>query len=96
MPVAAEIRESAAVSEPQITPRQLELLALYASGYQIDEIASMKFLSYTSVQQTLALARERTGAKSLTHLCVICLEHGLIRRNGKGYKPVQIERVVGE
>lgn len=79
-----------------VTPRQLELIALYASGYAIERIASVKFLSYSSVKQTLATARARTGAKSLTHLCVICLDAGLIAQNGNGYTPVQIDGVVSE
>lgn len=79
-----------------VTERQLELLALYASGYQLNEIAEMKFLSFHTVRNSLALAKERVGAKSLTHLCVICVDAGLIRRNGVGYKPVQEEGVVGE
>ena len=79
-----------------ITDRQLELLALYASGHDMGEIAQMKFLSYSSVKQTMATARERVGAKSLTHLCVVLLDQGLIRKNGVGYKPVLEERVIGE
>jgi DNA-binding NarL/FixJ family response regulator len=79
-----------------ITERQLELIALYASGYQFTEIADMKFISYSSVKHTLAAARERVGAKNLTHLCVICFDSGLLRKNGNGYKPVQEERVIGE
>lgn len=79
-----------------LTPRQLELVALFASGHDIREIAAMKFLSYSSVKQTLATARIRVGALSLTHLCVLCVESGVIAKNGFGYKPVQEERVVGE
>jgi DNA-binding CsgD family transcriptional regulator len=79
-----------------LTPRQIELLALYASGYQIDEIARMKYVSYNTVKNTLALARERVGAQNLTHLCVLALEAGVIRKNGVGFKPVQIEGVRGE
>lgn len=79
-----------------LTPRQIELIALYASGSQIAEIAETKFLSPHTVRNNFALARERTGAKSLTHLCVICLEHGIIAKDGSGYKPVQVEGVVGE
>ena len=79
-----------------LTPRQLELLAMYASGFTIDEIASAKFLSYSSVKQNLATARERIGAKSLTHLCVIAVDSGVIYKNVSGFKPRQEERVVGE
>lgn len=79
-----------------LTPRQLELLALYASGYELRQIAQIKFLSYNSVQQTLSTARERVGAKTLAHLCVLAVDSGVIRKNGVGYKPVQEERVIGE
>jgi len=80
-----------------ITPRQLELIALYASGYQLSEIAEMKFLSYSSVKLTLKEARTRVGAKSLAQLCALLLDHGLIVRDGdKHFRPVQAERVVGE
>jgi DNA-binding CsgD family transcriptional regulator len=79
-----------------LTPRQIELLALYASGKELREIATIKFLSYSAVQQCLATARERVGATNLSHLCAICIDAGVIKRNGVGFKPVQDERVVGE
>ena len=75
---------------PLVTPRQLELLAMYASGYSIDEIANAKFLSSSTVKQTMATARKRAAAKSLAHLCVMLMEHGLIRRTTSGdYVPDQ-------
>jgi DNA-binding CsgD family transcriptional regulator len=79
-----------------ITPSQLELLALYASGHDYATIGQMKFLSPYTVRNKLYRAQERVGAKNLTHLCVICMEYGLIRKNGVGYKPVQVEGVIGE
>lgn len=79
-----------------LTPRQLELVAMYASGSTLEEIATAKFLSYSSVKQSLASARERVGAKSLAQLCVVCHEADVIRRYGTEFKPVQEERVVGE
>lgn len=80
-----------------ITPRQLELVALYASGVDLREIAAIKFVSYSTVQATLATAKARVGAQSLAHLCGLCIEHGLIVRNGgTGFKPVQFDGVVSE
>ncbi len=79
-----------------ITPMQLELLALYASGYDYAKIAELKFLSPFTVRNNLHRARDRVGAKTVTQLCVICMEHGLIRKNGIGYKPVHVEGVIGE
>lgn len=79
-----------------LTPRQLELLAMYAGGSTLEEISSAKFLSYSSVKQTLASAKERVGAKSLTHLCVLSVDAGAIVKTEDGYRPVQDERVVGD
>jgi DNA-binding NarL/FixJ family response regulator len=79
-----------------ITPQQLELIALYASGHQLNDIAEMKFLAYFTVRNKLAEASNRVGAKSLAHLCALAVENGLIVKNGHGYKPVQMERVIGE
>lgn len=79
-----------------LTPRALEYLALYASGNELRQIAEIKFVHYNVVQRTLADARERVGAKTLTQLCILAIEAGVIAKNGLGYKPVQEERVVGE
>lgn len=88
----------AMVADPvsTLTPQQLEFIALYASGNDIRRIAEIKFYSARGVQESLRTARERVGARNLTHLCVIALEFGVIRKNGSGYKPVQDERVIGE
>lgn len=79
-----------------ITPRQLELVALVASGIELRDIATMKFVTYSTVQAALARAKARVGAQSLAQLCALCIENGLIVRNGSGFKPVQFDGVVGE
>jgi DNA-binding CsgD family transcriptional regulator len=79
-----------------ITPSELDLLALYASGHQLAEIGAMKFLSPHTVRNNLVRARKRVGAKNLTHLCVMAVEAGIIRKNGNGFKPVHEYGIVGE
>lgn len=80
-----------------VTPRQLELIALVASGYTYAEIGEMKFLSYHGVRNSLVAAVKRTEARNVTHLAVLCMESGLIYRNGSDdYKPIEFERVVSE
>ena len=79
-----------------VTPRQLELLALYASGKTITEIATIKFLSVPAVEKNFASAKERTGAKSLTNLCVMCLDAGMLVKNGIGFVPVCDPEIMGE
>lgn len=84
------------ILEGVVTPKQLELLALYASGYSYKEIGAMKFLSPYTIRNTLTLALRRSGARNLTHLCVCLLQKGMIRRGPHGdyYEPVQDLRVV--
>ena len=86
------------IADPEtvITPNQLELLALYASGHDYAQIGEMKFLSPYTVRNNLFRARDRVGAKNLTHLAVICVDHGMLAKNGVGFKPVQVDGVVGE
>ncbi len=75
--------------EATITPRQLELLALVASGYTYIEIGARKFLTPHAVQKSLVRARTRTGARNVTHLCLLLREANLIRYGSGGlYEPV--------
>jgi DNA-binding CsgD family transcriptional regulator len=83
--------------ETTITPRQLELLALYASGYDYAAIGRVKFFSPHTVRYHLGWALRRSGARNLTHLCSVLVEKGMIRRNAEGlYEPVQDLRIAGE
>ena len=81
---------------PAVTPKQLEVVALYASGRTIEEIARMKFLSFYTVRNQLDRARKATGSNHLGQLTALLVEAGMLERNGVGYRPVQDERVVGE
>lgn len=92
----AHIGRVVADPERTITPRQLELLALYASGYGYEDIGSMKFLSPHTVKWHLANALQRSHARNLTHLCVILIEAGMIARSGDSYAPVPDLRVAGD
>lgn len=83
-----------------ITPQQLELIALVASGKKLNEIAEIKFMSWISVQKKLDEAKNRVGAKNLTHLCGICIDAGVIKPQGRyphqrTYVPVQDQGVRG-
>jgi DNA-binding CsgD family transcriptional regulator len=84
--------------ERSITPQQLELLALYASGYSYDEIAAAKFYTGEGVRTSCRRAVSRSGAKNVTHLCALLAEKGLIKRRegSENYEPVQDLRLVGE
>ena len=81
---------------PAVTPKQLEIVALYASGYTIKEIARMKFLSSYTVRTHLDRARRAIGANHLAQLTATLVEARMLQRNGVGYVPVQDERVIGE
>lgn len=83
--------------EATITPRQLELLALYASGYSYTEIGTIRFISPYTVRNILLRALSHTQARNLTHLCVIVCQAGMIRRNTEGiYEPVSPDLRIAE
>lgn len=79
-----------------VTPKQLEVLALVASGYSYADIARMKFYSPHTVQNHVNGAVNRTHARNSTHLCVLLATAGMIRQNSDGiYTPVADLRVAG-
>lgn len=83
--------------ENTVTPIQLELLALYASGYSYDQIGSLKFRSPYTVRNTLLLAQRRAGARNLVHLVSAVVQAQMIRLNKDGiWEPVQDMRIAGE
>lgn len=93
----AQSNASTRINPPHrvLTPRDIEFIAMYASGADLAGIGEAKYLSYIAVQKAMSRARERVGALSLTHLCVLCRDAGLIAPDGSGYSPVIDERVVG-
>jgi len=102
--VSIDVRSEAAAGyagrldpESTITPIQLELLALYASGYSYEQIGRVKFRSPFTVRNTLLLAQRRSGARNLTHLVAAVVEAQMVRRNSEGlYEPIQDLRIAGE
>lgn len=94
--ISEPIRGSGARVDPEtsITPKQLEMLALYASGYSYDDIGRMKFFSRHSVKSYLRQAVIHSGARNLTHLCTALVDAGMIRLNAEGnYEPVSDLRI---
>lgn len=71
-----------------VTQHQLELIALFASGYNYEAISKAKFISYSAVRAGLERARRNVGADSLTHLCSLCQSNGLLFRDGDMFRPV--------
>lgn len=83
--------------ESTLTPRQLEVLALVASGYSYADIARMKFYSMHTVQKQIGAALKRTGARSTTNLVAMMVDVKLIRRNSDGdYHPDPDLRIAEE
>lgn len=77
-----------------VTPRQLEFLALFASGHQFAEIAVLKFVSYSTVKNDLYAAKSATNAKSLTQLVCWLIDENLLIQKDKQWYPVQDGRVI--
>lgn len=64
--------------EQPLTHRQLQFVAKAADGLTHDEIATHFHVSVSTVTNVLAEARERSGARNITHLAALCIAAGLI------------------
>lgn len=62
----------------QLTPRNLEVLRLVASGKSNPEIASDLFISIETVKSHIKDVLAIVGARSRAHAVAICLRKGLI------------------
>lgn len=84
--------------EHTVTPSELELLALYASGFSYDEIGRTKFLSPYTVRNKLRAAMLRSGARNPTHLAAVAVQRQIIRLAPSGlFEPVaQDLRIAGD
>ena len=65
-------------SPPELTPRQIELLRLIASGYTENEIGARLGLTRGTIKEHLARARERLRAANTTHAAVLAIKAGLL------------------
>jgi DNA-binding CsgD family transcriptional regulator len=67
-----------------LSDRQLELLALVASGNTIAEAAGQIYVAEQSAYNLLSVARGRAGAKTIPHLVLIAVQHGWLVPDGEG------------
>jgi DNA-binding CsgD family transcriptional regulator len=56
-----------------LTPRQISIIARYASGLTGPEIAAEMYLSLHTVRNYLKAAKRRSGAKTLAQLVAWCI-----------------------
>lgn len=61
-----------------LNDRHLEIIALYANGYQAKEIASEIYLSKNTIHNYMKVAKQATGTKSVNQLIVWCIAHGYL------------------
>ncbi len=62
----------------KLTPRQLEIIALSASGYTGAEISKEIYLSLHTVRNYMKAAKKRIGAKNLPQMVAWCVRDGLL------------------
>jgi DNA-binding CsgD family transcriptional regulator len=67
-----------------LTPRQLEVLAEYASGYTSKEISGRIYLSYHTIRGYLKLAKKKTGARGLPQIVAWAIAADLLCVNPDG------------
>jgi DNA-binding NarL/FixJ family response regulator len=70
--------ESARTAQPRVTPRQREILQMFADGHPTDEVARRLGLSAETVRTHAKASLPRLGARDRPHAVAIALRSGLI------------------
>ncbi len=78
LPAARSHRDAGAMAVDPLTPRELEVLAIAATGLQIHEIARQLFVSRETVKSHLAHAYAKLGARNRADAVARALQAGLI------------------
>jgi two-component system nitrate/nitrite response regulator NarL len=76
--LARELRRRAALTRPQLSPRELEILSLAAEGKATAEIAAALHLSTATVKTHLQKIYDRLGVNDRTSAVVVALRRGLL------------------
>ncbi len=77
-------RQADAPARPTLTPREREVLALFAQGFTSRTIGERLWIhQYTAVNHMVSIQR-KLGARNTTHAVVLALSHGLISVDGGG------------
>jgi DNA-binding CsgD family transcriptional regulator len=54
-----------------LTPAEHDVVRLLSEGLLLKEVAVRRYVGYCTVRKLLALARERTGARTSEQLCAM-------------------------
>ena len=73
------VEDIAKAKDPEVTPRQVELLQLAAEGKTMPEMADELFLSRETIKEHLERARFIMGAKNIAHAIAIAFRDELIK-----------------
>ena len=71
----------ARTSQPTLTPRELEVLALVAEGYSTREIAQALWITDETVRTHVRRLLSRLGARTRAHAVAIVYRDGLWPRD---------------
>jgi DNA-binding CsgD family transcriptional regulator len=64
--------------DKELTITQLEIVCHVANGLRYEEIATVTNRSESSVKQIIGAARERSGAKTISHLVSMVIASGVL------------------
>ena len=73
-----QLLEPSPAGNPQLTPREREILPLLAQGQTNREIGTLLHISPGTVRNLVARLQAKLGARDRTHLVVLALERGLL------------------
>ena len=63
---------------PQLEPKELEALSLFANGMTADEIAVLLAVSKRMARYYLHVAARKLGARNLVHAVALAVESGMV------------------
>ena len=76
--VAREIQRREILTQPRLTPRELEILALAAQGGSTPQIAGHLHLSAATVKTHLQNAYDKLGVTDRTAAVAVAMRRGLL------------------
>jgi DNA-binding CsgD family transcriptional regulator len=65
-------------SEGVLTKTQIKVVQALSDGLTAEEVAGMRFRSVSTIRKHIEQARERLGARNVTHMVKLAIQQGLI------------------
>jgi len=75
------------MTDPQLTPYQMDIVAWAAGGATLAQIADQLGKSRSAIASQIRYLRAKLGARNLTHAVSLCWELGLLIKPDQDRQP---------